>query len=253
MKFDVITLFPDLIKDMTQVGVVGAAFKKGLLQLNLVNPRDFTSDVHRTVDDRPYGGGDGMVMLVDPLQSALDSLNLSADSSQRVCVVYLSPQGSVWNDQRARDFAKSLDRLTLISGRYGGIDERVLESNQIEEISIGDYVLSGGELAAGVLIDSIARHVPGVLGHKDSSDQESLARGVLEAPQYTRPVELGGRRVPDVLLSGDHQKIQGWREMMALLVTRKKRPDLFAKLELGEPRLKELDQFARQLGDAHHE
>ena len=253
MIFDVITLFPEVISDMTRVGVVGAAFKRGLLQLNLVNPRDFTSDVHRTVDDRPYGGGDGMVMLVDPLQSALDSLNLLADESKRTRVVYLSPQGPVWNDQRARDFAKTVDRLTLISGRYGGVDERFLEVNRIEEMSIGDYVLSGGELAAGVLIDSIARHIPGVLGHKESSDHESLARGTLEAPQYTRPVEMSGRRVPEVLLSGNHQKIQTWREMMALLVTRKKRPDLFEKLGLAETRLKELDQFERQLGAEQNE
>ncbi|MBX9766204.1 MAG: tRNA (guanosine(37)-N1)-methyltransferase TrmD, partial [Bdellovibrionales bacterium] len=161
--------------------------------------------------------------------------------------IYLSPQGKLWNDQLSREYAKSYDRLTMISGRYGGVDERFLELNNVEEISIGDYVLSGGELAVGVLIDSISRHIPGVLGHKESSTEESLARGTLEAPQYTRPVEMSGKKVPEILLSGNHQKIQAWREMMSLLVTRKKRPDLFKQLDLSEPRLMELDRFEKEM------
>lgn len=257
MIFEVITLFPQMIVDMTNVGVVGSAFKKGLLELKTANPRDFTSDVHRSVDDRPYGGGDGMVMLVGPLQKALDSLAVqdgmakgsgdSLDSTQISKVIYLSPQGKLWNDSLAREYARSVGRLTMISGRYGGVDERFLELNNVEEVSIGDYVLSGGELAVGVLIDSISRHIPGVLGHEASSVEESLARGTLEAPQYTRPVEMSGKKVPDILLSGNHEKIQAWREMMSLLVTKRKRPDLFQQLQLSDHRLHELDRFEKDL------
>lgn len=260
MIFEVVTLFPEMVTGMTDVGVVGAAFKKNLLTLTTINPRDFTGDVHRSVDDRPYGGGDGMVMMIEPLERALTALKAQHAAASaagtdvaeeknrpgRSKVIFLSPQGKLWNDQMARDYA-NLDRITMISGRYGGVDERFLELHQIEEISIGDYVLSGGELAAGVLIDSIARHVPGVLGHKESANEESHSKGTLEAPQYTRPVAYGGKKVPDVLLSGNHQKIQAWRRLMGFLVTRKKRPDLFEKLELSEKDLQQLNLLEKEL------
>jgi tRNA (guanine37-N1)-methyltransferase len=219
MKFQVITLMPDLLQTTLGFGVVGRAFEKGLCQLNLVNPRQFSENKHQTVDDRPFGGGDGMLMMADPLQKALDSFSSLGRP------IYLSPQGPLLDDQRARQLAQE-SCVTLICGRYGGVDQRFLQHNNIEEISIGNYILSGGELAAAVLIDSVSRHIPGVLGHVDSANADSFATGLLETPHFTRPRQWQGLDVPPILLSGDHEKVEEYQKIMGLVMTLLKRPDL---------------------------
>ncbi len=222
MNFHIITVMPDLIEAGLQKGVVASAFKKGLCHLNLINPRQFTTDVHQTVDDRPFGGGDGMLMLADPLQKALDQ------TGQKKNIFFLSPQGRKLNDSQVKNFALQTD-LTLICGRYGGVDQRFLTAHKIQEISIGDYVLSGGELAALVIIDSVARHIPGVLGHSSSASEDSFSHQRLEAPYYTRPQKWQELDAPPVLLSGDHKKIKDYQEQISLLTTLFKRPDLLSE------------------------
>lgn len=219
MKFKIVSLMPDLIEGALSHGVVGSAFKKGLCELQLINPRTFTENVHQTVDDRPFGGGDGMLMMSEPLQKALDSL------SEKGSVYYLSPQGKKFDNEVASQMAL-LGSVTFICGRYGGLDQRFLNHNEVEEISIGDYVLSGGELAALVLIDACVRKIPGVLGHGASATEDSFENRLLEAPSYTRPREWQGQTVPEVLLSGDPKKIQKFKSICGLLVTLQKRPDL---------------------------
>jgi tRNA (guanine37-N1)-methyltransferase len=221
VKFNLVTLFPEMFGAI-QAGVVGQAVKSEKIQLNFVNPRDFTNDIHRTVDDRPYGGGDGMVMLAEPLEKALQSLG-----DERGHVVYLSPHGQVWNDKLAREWAaKSTPTITLICGRYGGVDQRFLNKFVDSEISVGDFVLSGGEIAAMVMVDTLARLVPGVLGNAESVHAESFADGLLEAPQFTRPQAAYGQEVPEILTSGNHKKINEFRQMISLLRTLQLRPDL---------------------------
>lgn len=226
MKFNLITIFPDYFQSPLKVGVVGQALGQGLLHVNFVNPRDFTEDVHRTVDDRPFGGGDGMLMLVEPLKRALTSL------SKPGRVVYLSPHGTPWSDAKARAWAEQGQDLTLVCGRYAGIDQRFIQNYVEEEISLGDFVLSGGEPAALAIIDSVARFLPGVLGNDKSPEEESFAKGILEAPQFTRPREFEGEKVPEILLGGHHARIQEWRETVALLVTALRRPDLVVQNSL---------------------
>lgn len=220
MKFQVITLFPELIHSQLQGGVVGQAVSSGLVQVETINPRIFTKDVHKTVDDRPYGGGDGMVLLYLPLQASLASV---ADLGH---VVYLSAHGVKWHDSLARQYANRKEPITLICGRYGGIDQRIINEYVDEQISIGDYILSGGELAASVLIDTTVRFLPEVLGNEDSNENDSFAKGLLEAPLFTRPQLVGEQRVPQLLLSGDHAKIAQAQHLLALLLTFKSRPDL---------------------------
>lgn len=221
MNFQVITLFPDLILQNFAVGVVGQAKEKGLIQLNAINPRQFTKDIHKTVDDRPYGGGDGMIMLAEVLAKSVESIPLE----KRGKIIYMSPQGQPLTDKIVRQLAEE-ENLTLICGRYGGVDQRFLNQYVDQEISIGDYVLSGGELAAAVVIDSVSRMLPGVLGHGASKDLDSFSDGILECPNLTRPSQWQEQEVPAILLSGDHQKISQWRAMLAKLVTLQKRPDL---------------------------
>lgn len=220
--FRVITLFPEMIESIFREGVVGQAAKKGLLEIRTQNPREFTSDVHQSVDDRPFGGSDGMVMMAEPLERSLQKLEGEAPGAQ---FIYLSPQGRRLDDALVQEFARN-PNLVLICGRYGGIDQRVLVKNGIREISIGDYVLSGGELGAAVLIDAVARQIPGVLGHKDSAQKESFREGHLEAPLFTRPREWEGMVVPEILFSGHHARIENWRRQVGILVTLLKRPDL---------------------------
>ena len=208
MKFNVVTLFPDLISSVANVGVLGRAIKNGLLQLECWNPRDYTHDKHRTVDDRPYGGGPGMLMKVEPLRDAIQAARKSAGKDARV--IYLSPQGQPLTQQAVQEMAKQ-SGLVLIAGRYEGIDERIIEKEVDEEWSIGDYVLSGGELPALVIIDAVARMIPGVLGDEDSAAQDSFMDGLLDCPHYTRPEEIEGQRVPGVLLGGNHKAIEQWR------------------------------------------
>lgn len=224
MRIEVVTLFPGMIAALNEWGVISRAIASGVLTLTCRNPRDFAHDTHRTVDDRPYGGGPGMVMMVQPLRDAIRAARAAAGGPCRV--IYLSPQGARFDQRRAGQLAASGETLVLVAGRYEGIDERVIESEIDEELSIGDYVLSGGELAAAVVIDAVARLLPGALGDEASAQQDSFVNGLLDHPHYTRPREIDGREVPEVLLGGNHREIEAWRARAALERTRRKRPDL---------------------------
>ncbi len=240
MRFDVITLFPEMFQ-AARLGVTGKALEGEQASLQLWNPRDYTQDNHRTVDDRPYGGGPGMVMKVDPLKAALQQAKEAAPDSR---VVYLTPQGQRFDQKAARDMAKR-SGMILLAGRYEGIDERLVDCCVDEEWSIGDYVLSGGELAAMVIMDAVTRLLPGVLGHAESAEQDSYMNGLLDFPQYTRPDELDGQDVPEVLLSGDHAAIERWRLQQALGRTWLRRPDLLAQRELSDDEERLLEEFIR--------
>lgn len=243
MRFDVVTLFPDMVREAAAHGVTGRAIEKELVDLRLWNPREFTHDLHRTVDDRPYGGGPGMVMKVEPLRDAIRAAR--ADCATPAKVIYLSPQGSLLNQAAMVRFA-ARPRLILLAGRYEGVDERLIESEVDEEWSIGDYVLSGGELAALVLFDAVTRLLPGVLGHAESAVQDSHMTGLLDCPHYTRPEEVAGRRVPDILQSGNHAAIARWRLKQSLGRTWLRRPDLLAGLQLDAERKKLLEEFQEE-------
>jgi tRNA (guanine37-N1)-methyltransferase len=229
MRIDVVTLFPELIAQCSSVGVIGRAQERGLLQVVTWNPRDYSDDPHRRVDERPFGGGPGMVMAIDPLRAALAAAHAAAGPAP---VIYLSPQGMRLRQSMVRELARR-SRLILLCGRYEGVDERLLQHEVDEEISIGDYVLSGGELAAAVLIDAVGRLQPGVLHDAESAAQDSFSEGLLDCPHYTRPErhELG--TVPAVLLSGDHAAIRRWRRKQALGRTWQRRPDLLAESPLS--------------------
>lgn len=243
MQMQVVTLFPDMVLTIAEYGVVGRAAKRGLISLECQNPRDFTVDARRTVDDRPYGGGPGMVMMYEPSAAAIASAkdHLPAGSP----VLCLSPQGAVFDQATAQRLA-GLPGLVLLAGRYEGIDERLIESQVDEELSLGDFVLSGGEIAAMVVIDAVARLLPGVLGDAASASQDSFMDGLLDYPHYTRPEETDGRRVPEVLLSGDHARIAKWRYQQALGRSFQRRPDLVEKLELNDEQQKLLDEYLEE-------
>ena len=229
MRIDIISLFPDFIRQCADIGVVGRARQRGLLTLEAWNPRDYATDAYRRVDERPFGGGPGMLMLIEPLRACLDAARASDPASGPV--VYLTPQGERLTQRRVRELA-ALPRLLLLCGRYEGIDERFIECEVDLELSIGDYVLSGGELAAAVLIDAIGRLQEGALGDADSAAQDSFEDGVLDCPHYTRSESMGTAGVPDVLQSGDHAAIRRWRRQQALGQTWLRRPDLLARLHL---------------------
>lgn len=236
MKVSAVTLFPEMFAAVGEFGVSGRAIKQGLLDFNTLNPRDFANDKHRTVDDKAYGGGPGMVMAVEPLSKAIHAAKESLGIPAKV--VYLSPQGARLNQPVVERLAAE-PALVLLCGRYEGIDERLIESEVDEEISLGDYVISGGELAAMVLLDTIIRQLPGALGSDESAEQDSFAGlGLFDHPHYTRPEEINGQRVPDVLLSGNHSKIADWRFEQALLRTMQRRPEIVQEL-LQESRLSE--------------
>lgn len=243
MRFDVVTLFPEMIAQSTRFGVVGRALESGKLALVTWNPRDYTVDVHRSVDDRPYGGGPGMVMKVQPLRDAIRAAKAAAPGAK---TVYLSPQGRAFNQDAASAFA-ALPGLILVAGRYEGVDERLIEAEIDEEWSIGDYVLSGGELAALVIIDAVARLLPGVLGDAASAQQDSYMDGLLDCPHYTRPVDIEGRRVPEVLQSGNHAAINRWRLKQALGRTWQRRPDLLVERELNAEQLRLLEEYQHEM------
>ncbi len=249
MRFDVISLFPDLFRILEAQGITGRALGRGIAELHLWNPRDYAQDVHRTVDDRPYGGGPGMVMKVEPLRSAIVQARRAAPESR---VAYLTPQGRPL-DQAAIANIAAAPGWILIAGRYEGIDERLVQSHVDEEWSIGDYVLSGGELAAMVVIDAVIRLLPGALGHEDSAEQDSHVNGLLDCPHFTRPEEIDGIRVPGVLLSGDHGAIERWRLQQALGRTWLRRPDLLRRRGLNEAEQALLNEFIRQHQDAGRE
>jgi len=241
IRFDVVTLFPEMFAAITGSGITSRALEAGLYSLTTWNPRDFAADNYRTVDDRPYGGGPGMVMLAEPLERALDGIKLAGGGR----VIYLSPQGKKLDHRRVLELAQA-KALTLLCGRYEGVDERLLERRVDEEVSIGDFVLSGGELAAMALVDAVVRQLPGALGDAASALEESFADGLLDCPQYTRPETYAGARVPEVLLSGHHENIRRWRLKQALGRTWQRRPDLLAvkKLSAEEERL--LEEFKRE-------
>ena len=218
MKFDVLTLFPEMFKSLDE-SIIGKAKEKRLIEINLIDIRDFSKNKHKKVDDTPYGGGAGMVMMPDVVYDAYSSVK-----DDKAKVIYLSPQGKVLNQAKVKELSRE-NHLILLCGHYEGIDQRVLDEIVDEEISIGDYVLTGGELPAMVLIDSVSRYVPGVLS-EDSTKEESFSSSLLEYPQYTRPEEFRGKKVPEVLISGHHENIRKWREEKSLEVTKKKRPDL---------------------------
>ena len=230
MRFDVVTLMPALFDALTGEGVVARAIERGIAELRFWNPRDYTGDVHRTVDDRPYGGGPGMVMKYRPLQLAIEAARQEVKEAK---VVYLSPQGRRFDQQQAKRLAASGKPLLLLTGRYEGIDERVVERYVDEEWSIGDFVLSGGELPAMVVLDAVIRLLPGVLGDADSAQQDSFMDGLLDCPHYTRPETIDGMSVPGVLQSGDHDAIRRWRLQQALERTQRRRPDLLADRQLS--------------------
>ncbi len=243
MHFDVITLFPEMIETVTKYGVTSRASERGLIELNCINPRDFTTDKHRTVDDRPYGGGPGMVMKADVVLSAIQDAKKQSPASK---VIYLSPQGKTVNQAMMAEVANKEEGLILLCGRYEGIDERIIELEVDEEWSIGDYVLSGGELGAMVLIDAITRLLPEALGHEQSAEQDSFSEGLLDCPHYTRPEELSGMGIPAVLKSGNHAEIAKWRRMQSLGRTYQRRPDLMEQLDLSEQDNRLLEEFLRQ-------
>lgn len=223
MQIALVSLFPEMFAAVADHGVTGRAVKQGLVTFRHSSPRDFTLDRHRTVDDRPYGGGPGMLMKIDPLRQAIAAARAEVGAQARV--IYLSPQGQPFTHDKAVELAQR-EALVLVAGRYEGVDERLIEAEVDEELSIGDYVLSGGELAAMVVIDAVTRQLPGVLGHELSAQEDSYADGLLDCPHYTRPEEYEGAVVPEVLLSGDHEKIRRWRLKQALGRTQERRPDL---------------------------
>jgi len=255
MQIRIVSLFPEMVASVAEYGVVGRALARGLVSIGYSNPRDFTDDVHRTVDDRPYGGGPGMVMKFEPaagpgmvmkFEPAAAAIRETRQAMPDGCpVICLSPQGAVF-DQAAAERLAQLPGLILLAGRYEGIDERLIEAEVDEEISLGDFVLSGGEIAAMAVIDAVARLIPGVLGDEDSAAQDSFSEGLLDCPHYTRPEEVEGRQVPPELLSGNHAEIARWRHKQALGRSYLRRPDLVRKLELNLEQQALLDEFLKE-------
>ncbi|MFJ5451187.1 tRNA (guanosine(37)-N1)-methyltransferase TrmD [Pectobacterium carotovorum] len=243
MWIGVISLFPEMFRAIADYGVTGRAVKNGLLNVQYWSPRDFTYDRHRTVDDRPYGGGPGMLMMVQPLRDAIHAAKAAA--GEGVKVIYLSPQGRKLDQQGVHQLATN-QKMILVCGRYEGIDERVIKTEIDEEWSIGDYVLSGGELPAMTLIDSVARFIPGVLGHQASAEEDSFADGLLDCPHFTRPEILEGMDVPAVLLSGNHAEIRRWRLKQSLGRTWLRRPELLKSLALTDEQTRLLAEFQRE-------
>jgi len=243
IRFDCVTLFPEMFAAVTDFGITRRALEQGRWSLALWNPRDFTSDNYRTVDDRPYGGGPGMVMLAEPLEQAIAAAKSAAEGAAKV--LYLSPQGALLDHRKVMALA-SEPRLVLLCGRYEGVDERLVRRAVDEEVSIGDYVLSGGELAALVLIDALVRQLPGVLGDEASAEQDSFVNGLLDCPQFTRPEVYRGETVPAVLLSGHHAEIGRWRLKQALGRTWLRRPGLLERRGLSETERKLLEEFRRE-------
>jgi tRNA (guanine37-N1)-methyltransferase len=249
-RYHVVTLFPGLFAALTEYGVSGRAVRNRLVELKFWDPRDFTSDSYRTVDDRPFGGGPGMVMLAEPLDLALTAAKtaLCREGITQPRLVYLSPQGRTLNQALVEELVRD-PALVLLAGRYEGIDERVFARHAVEEISIGDYVLSGGELPAMVLLDALIRQIPGALGHAGSAEEDSFADGLLDCPHYTRPEVYLGLETPPVLLSGNHAGVARWRLKQSLGRTWQRRPDLLGKRLLSREELDLLDEFRREVAD----
>ncbi len=229
MRIDVLTLFPDMFKSVTEASIFGRAVKNGILEINVHDIRQYTLDKHKHTDDYPFGGGAGMVMTPQPLFDCFDAVIGDAEVKPRC--IYMSPQGQTLSHDKAAELS-SLDRIVILCGHYEGVDQRVIDTYIDEEISIGDYVLTGGELPAMVLMDCLSRFIPGVLGKSESAQDESFSNGLLEYPQYTRPAEFRGQKVPDILLSGNHALIEEWRFEESVKKTRQVRPELLEELGL---------------------
>lgn len=240
MWIGIISLFPKMFRAITDYGITSRAIKKGILHIQYWNPRDFSNDQRRTVDNRPYGGGPGMLMMVQPLRDAIREAKYQA--GKEVKVIYLSPQGRIFNQHGVIELVNN-SKIILVCGRYKGVDERLIITEIDEEWSIGDYILSGGELAAMILIDSVSRFIPGVLGHQTSAVEDSFASGILDCPHYTRPELVDGIGVPSVLLSGNHTEIHRWRMKQSLGRTWLKRPELLGKISLTDEQTKLLAEF----------
>lgn len=250
MRFDALTLFPDMFNLVSESGVTGRAHKQGIWQMRTWNPRDYTADVHRTVDDRPYGGGPGMVMLADPLNDALDQV--LADRGDAPAVILLSPAGRRFDQSLAQGLAQGPGAV-LVCGRYEGIDQRFIDERVTLELSLGDFVLSGGEIASLAIIDSVVRLLPGVLNDADSARQDSFHAansGLLDSPHYTRPEVYRGQAVPDVLMSGHHGRIQAWRREQSLRLTALRRPDLIEQARLRGELSKADERFLAALAES---
>lgn len=243
MKVGVVSLFPEMFRAITDYGITGRAVSQGLLELRYWNPRDFTQDKHQTVDDRPYGGGPGMLMKVQPLRDAITEAKQSLGAKAKVA--YLSPQGRRLDQQAIKELS-GRDSMIFVAGRYEGVDERIIDCYVDEEWSVGDYVLSGGELGAMVMLDAITRWLPGALGHEDSAQQDSFIDGMLDYPHYTRPEKLLEQDVPEILLSGHHEQIRRWRLKQSLGRTWLRRPDLLEKIELNSEQKNLLAEFKQE-------
>ena len=244
MRVDILTLFPNIFSGPFEESIIKKAREKGLIEIRIVNIRDYTTDKHRTADDRPFGGGPGMVLKPEPIFAAVEELK----GEGRARVILTTPQGRLFTQDYARDLAKE-DHIIIICGRYEGVDERVREALVTDAISIGDYVLTGGELAAMVIVDAVARLIPGVLGNESSITEDSFWRGLLGYPQYTRPASFRGMRVPDVLLSGNHAMIARWRRKESLRRTLYYRPELLQKAKLEEEDMELLEEIKREMGE----
>ena len=257
MRFDVITLFPEMFEAITQYGVTRRAAEQSKFVLQTWNPRDFTSDNHRSVDDRPYGGGPGMVMLAEPLQRTISAVKQAQagvkTGAKKSCVIHLSPQGRPLTHAVVQELLARDEAWILLASRYEGVDERLLRQQVDEELSIGDYVLSGGELAAMVLIDSLVRQLPGVLGDADSAQQDSFVHGLLDCPHYTRPEVFAGEGIPEVLLSGHHAEIEKWRLKQSLGRTWQRRPDLLAQRQLTKQEARLLAEYQQEQASVQQE
>jgi len=255
MHFDVITLFPEMFVAVTQYGVTRRAEEQGKFVLHTWNPREFTSDKHRSVDDRPYGGGPGMLMMAEPLAQAIKAARQCQAQAgiAKSCVIHLSPQGRPLTHEVVKELLARDEGLILLASRYEGVDERLLRQQVDEELSIGDYVLSGGELAAMVLIDSLVRQLPGVLGDEDSAQQDSFVNGLLDCPHYTRPEVYEGEEVPAVLLSGHHAEIEKWRLKQALGRTWQRRPDLLAQRQLTKQEARLMAEYQQEQASVQQE
>ena len=250
MNFHVLTLFPEMIEQGMHTSIIGRAIANGYLSINAINIRDFAFNKHQKVDDYPYGGGAGMLMQAEPVYLAYESVQEKLGYRPRV--VYLTPQGSVFHQQMAREMAQEKD-LVFLCGHYEGIDERVLDEIVTDYVSIGDYVLTGGELPAMVMMDSVSRMVPGVLSNQESGETESFAGNLLEYPQYSRPEEWHGQKVPSVLMSGHHANIEAWRREQSILRTAKRRPDLLKKADLTNKEWSQIRQWKKEWKAAENE
>ena len=251
LSFDVVTLFPEMFQALKNFGITSRAFDEAFVDLTLWNPRDFTSDAHRTVDDRPYGGGPGMLMMIEPLKKAIEAAKKAQMNKgiKDVRVIHLSPRGLPLTHQKVMELSKT-SGLIFLASRYEGVDERLIESSVDEEISIGDYVLSGGELPTMVVMDAIIRQLPGVLGDDNSAIEDSFVNGLLDCPHYTRPEVYEGLKVPDVLLSGNHARISAWRLQQSLALTKVRRPDLLAARLLTKEETRLLQEMDKQEQDS---